>query len=755
MQSENSNIPKQKLPVTKKNKKWREECVEAYIGLSNVNGYGNRRSKLQQLYDYYNGHVETEDYKYVTKPYGKSRKNFPSKIRNYPIIKPIIDLLLGEKSKRPLNYSVVVKNADTVSIKEEAKKETLMQVMRQKFINKLNASGQDTGIPSEEVQMPKHVAELFEKSYVDARATLGQQAMNYIMQEQELFDKFIKGWFHFLVSGECYSHRGVRHNEPFYDIINPIDVDYDKDPDCEFVEDGDWALIRKMAHASTIVDMYREELTDAQIDKLESPESFNGTATGYNASALYGVDQYRSRLIEVITVYWKSMKRVGFLSYMNPTTGEVEEEVVPDKFVMPDELKEAGAEVSFEWVTEVWQGTRIGDDVYIDVRPIYNQRISLDNPSNGKLPINGRKYSEINSDNISLVGLGIPYQINYNIYKYRLEVAIAKSKDIIAQFDINMIPKKWDMDKFMYYVDATGIAWVDYNKEGMQLNPQHQAVMDMSIKTIEQYVVLLESIITEWERISGVNRQRQGSIGTYAGKGTSQQAIVQSSHITEDLFRKYARMEQRDIQALLDYSKEAWAGSKSAMYFMPDGTAEFFSTEGLDYTESNYGIFASNSASDIEKKMKVEQLAQAMIQNGTPASIVAEAIDQESFTAIKGKIRAAEKAQEELAAAQQKAADEMKDKEIQAEKEKLAYEMEDSDKNRQTQIEVALINAEASQDLKRQELKLKAQELKDKDDHNDDKIRLEEKKINADIQIAKDRNRTSEKVAKKKDGANK
>ena len=439
------------------------------------------------------------------------------------------------------------------------------------------------------------------------------------------------------------------------------------------------------------------------------------------------------------------MKQVGFLTYPNPITGEMEEQVVEGKTKLTDELKEAGAKISYEWVTEVWQGTKIADDMYVDVRPVENQRFTLDNPSNGKLPINGRKYSEINSENISLVGLGIPYQINYNIYKYRLEIAIAKSKDIIAQFDINMIPKKWDMDKFMYYVDATGIAWVDYNKEGMQLNPQHQAVMDMSIKTIEQYVVLLESIIQEWERISGVNRQRQGSIGTYAGKGTSQQAIVQSSHITEDMFRKFARLEQRDIQAILDYSKDAWNGSKSAMFYMPDGTSEFFSIDGTDYSETNYGIFASNSASDIEKKMKVEQLAQAMIQNGTPASIVAEAIDQESFTAIKDKIRAAEKAQQELQQAQQQAQMEMQEKQIQAANQQKAMEMENSDKNRQTQIEVALINAEANQELKRQELELKAQELKDKADNMDDKIRLEEKRINSQERVAKDSKRNASK----------
>ena len=31
--------------------------------------------------------------------------------------------------------------------------------------------------------------------------------------------------------------------------LNPLDVDYDLDPDLEFVEDGDWASVKKFVHA--------------------------------------------------------------------------------------------------------------------------------------------------------------------------------------------------------------------------------------------------------------------------------------------------------------------------------------------------------------------------------------------------------------------------------------------------------------------------------------------------------------------------
>jgi hypothetical protein len=689
-----NKIPQQKLSLKKKNKTWREACVEAYIDLS-TSGYSERRDWLKTLYDYYNGVIDEADYRYVLKPYGKTRQNFPSKMRNYPIIKPIIDLLLGEKSKRPLNYTVTVQNSDAVTLKEMAKTELLMKTFEQQFINQMNLTGAQTGVPSKEVEMPQHIAKMFENDYVDNRAIKGQQAINFIIQHQEIYDKLQKAWFHFLVAGEVYTWRGVRGNEPFYDILNPLDIDYDKDPDVEFVEDGDWALIRKFVHASTIIDYYRDFLDESQILRLEDPE--HGSLDSYLTVSNRADDRdlYRERLIEVTTVYWKSRKKLGFLNYIDPQTGTWEEQVVDESFRMPAELKAEGAKIEWEWINEVWEGTRIDGNIYIKIEPCSNQRTSMDNPSKCKLPINGRKYSDLNSKNISLVSLGIPYQLNYNVYKYRLELAIAKSKDIIAQFDINMIPKKWDMDKFMYYVEGTGIAWVDYNKEGIQLSPQHQGVLDLSIKTIEQYIVLLNSIMDEWEKVSGVNRQRQGQVGAYEGKSTSQQAIVQSSHITEDIFKKFSRLEQRDLQALLDYSKEAWLAGKKGMYVMSDGTKEIFDLDSMQHMEADYGIFLSDSGQDQDKLDILKQLAQSMVQNGVPASTIAEMVDADNFSQIKEKIKSAEQAQQQLAQAQQQAEAQNNEAQRNLERERLENENMNNEKDRETKIRIALIQAEA------------------------------------------------------------
>ena len=722
-------IPRQKLSITKKNKKWGEECVEAFIDLSSSgSSHSKQKDDLKILYDYYNGVIDEADYNYVLKPYGKSRKNFPSEMRNYPIIKPIIDLLLGEKSKRPLNYTVTVQNSDAITMKEQQKSEAIAQNLRQKFLQEVQAQGVDMGANMDEIPTPKHIADMFEMNYIDNRAVLGQQAMNYIFQEQEVYDKVQKAWFHYLVTGEAYTHRGVRNSEPFYEILNPLDVDYDLDPDLEFVEDGDWALVRKYVHASTVIDAYYDSLTEQQILELEEPRhSESDISFLYANSANKDTNAFRNRLVEVVNVYWKSRKKIGFLSYIDPETGEVEEIEVEDGFKMPPEIKELGGNLEFKWVNEVWEGTRIDGRFYVNINPILNQRMSLENPSKCKLPINGRRYSDTNSKNISLVKLGIPYQLNYNIYKYRLELAIARSKDIIAQFDINMIPKKWDMDKFMYYVEGTGIAWVDYNKEGIQLNPQHQSVMDMSIKTISQYITLLDSILVEWEKISGVSRQRQGEIGAYEGKASSQQAILQSSHITEDLFRKFERMEQRDFQALLDYSKEAWITGKRGMFVLPDGTTDFLDINSIQHMESNYGIFVSDAGKDQEKLQNIKGLTQAMMQNGAKPGDIAEMLDSDSFTQIKKNLKIADKANAELEQAQQEAQQQMQQQQLEAQQMQLEAENIEREKDRQKDIEIALISAESKDqtasnslnlekmiqdfEIKKQELSLKEQEL--------------------------------------------
>ncbi len=220
-------------------------------------------------------------------------------------------------------------------------------------------------------------------------------------------------------------------------------------------------------------------------------------------------------------------------------------------------------------------------------------------------------------------------------------------------------------------------------KQGIQLSPQHQSVLDMSIKTISQYLTLLESIMLEWEKLSGVTRQRQGQMGTYEGKATSQQSIVQSSHITEDIFRKFSNFEQRELQGLLDYSKEAWLNGKKATYVMPDGSFDELDIDPITHMESEYGIFVSDAGKDVDKKQKIEGLAQAAVQNGLPLSAAIAIYESDSLSQIKDKIVQAEKTAEQLKQAQEQALQQQEQAKLQMQQQIAQQASLDKEKDRQ------------------------------------------------------------------------
>lgn len=665
-----ATTPNQALPLAQKDETWAKQTIDSFIERASFRvGSSGRKLTMSKMYDYYNGFSHHEDYQYVLAPYGgKQRKNFPAEMRTFPIIKPAVDLLLGEKIKRPFNFSVVISNPDVITIKEEAKKEAILKNMYQWFVNKLNEEGMETGMESEEVELPEHVEKIFDRNWKDHRAIMAQNALQYLIPFLRWEEKQQKGWFHFLVSGHAATHKGVLNNEVFYEVVNPLEVDWDRDPNNDFIEDCSWVVLRQLASRASIVDKYNKILTKEQINQLQNPKKTNQDGFFWNNDRGNNIyfdewDDYS----EVCTVYWKSLKLIGFRKYIDEY-GEQLEEVVEEDYIAQD-----GDTLDWRYINEVWQAVRIDGDIYLDVKPFPHQRTSIDNPSICKLPVNGRAYSDINTEFISFVLLGIPYQITYDIYKYRLEAAIARSKDILAMMDINLIPEGWDMDKFMMIIEATGFAWVDFAKEGLSLPPTYQSVMDLSVKTIGQYIELLRYIKEEWEQVSGVTRQRMGEMSQYEGQATGQQSIIQSSHITEDMFKKYSYLEERDLQGLIDYSQLAWINGKKTAFTAPDGSQLYLDIDE-EYSLAEVGIFLSDSAKENEKLMNIKQLTGTVIEQGAPLSLVASMMEAESFVVLKDKIREAEAMTQELEAKQQEAQQQMAEAERQSLLENRAHE---------------------------------------------------------------------------------
>lgn len=636
------DIPNQNISYADKIKddnKWGKLTINAVIGRSTFTT-NSWKLWLKKLYDYYNGNIDINDYKLITEPFGKPIEGEWADVENYPIIKPKVDLLRSEYNKRPKKDMVYVVNDDVVTNMTESLNDELNKSLETLFVNKLNELGVPTGVESEEVELPERVKENFESTYLDKRAINGQKAINYIKVQQHLDEKLDLNFFHALVAGEIYSKKDVVHNEVTYETVNPLDIDFDKDPDLQFVEDGDWVVRRKYMHPSGIIDTFYDKLSEEDVKMIDTL-AIQGPAITSN-SAIYfdrstGFKQW-SRLIEVMHVCWKSRKKIGIVDFIDefgqPQSLEVDElyKATPDQ------------KLTWYWVSEVWEGYRIGTTLFVGIRPIPNQRANLDNLSKCKLPYNGRVMSNVNSTNISLVSLGLPYQKLYNATFHRMKLAMAKMKDDMALIDINWKPLNWSMDKWLEYADRVSMLFVDYSKDSVKMNATHQTRLQLASQTIKLYTDLLAFIKQEWDELCGITRQRQGQINSSETVGGVERAVLQSSLITETYFTLFEQFKQRDLEGLLDYSKLAWINGKKASYVMPESAGiMYLDIDGSLHSETEYGIAISDSSKEQERVNAIKQLAQPMMQNGIAASAIAEVLDSDTIAQAKTKLKVAER----------------------------------------------------------------------------------------------------------------
>lgn len=603
---------------------------------------------VRVFYEAYNNRLPDSYFRYVTNPLNSANTeyhNWPARLRPYSIIRPNIDLLEGEYEKRPFAFTVKVHNADAANALQEKEYQEVLKVLEQQFINQLNQQGMDTGVPSQEVETPEVIKEKLSSNYRDERAKVGEAALDIIIDKfklEEMFKRIFRDW---LIAGEAYTYKGIRGGQMIHERVSPLDIDYDKAPDTEYVEDGMWAVRRTFLTPSEVVDRFHKELEEEQIDLLEDETghlSIRAIGTGMGGSLRDDRDLKRAK-VPVYHVVWKYLTKIGILSFVNPL-GEVETVEVPDNY-KPN--KEAGETVEWYWVNEVWEGYKIEneDEFYLGIQPITTQRNTVNNMSECKLPYNGKRFSDTHSQNVSLVELGLPYETLHRILHFNLEKTIAKSKGKIALLDQNVIPKKygWDEEKFFYWAEATGFALIDRNQPGVDKNFNQYTVLDLGLyQHISSLIDIMNFVKQEWDDLLGITRQRKGDIKSSDSVRGTQAAINQSAVISEKVFSRYEEFVRTELQGLLDVSKLAWLDGFEAIHQGDDMRTSILSIDPAQYIETDYGVYISRSARDLQNLEMVRQQVQSFAQNGASPSTIVDVVQARSLSRLRSILKEAE-----------------------------------------------------------------------------------------------------------------
>lgn len=727
-------MPAQKIPASKKTEDWKQQNVDYIIGHSASSRNGNSRSReeeMQTYYDLYNSIYNEKDLKYVTNPF-KQDDGFPATAQDYNIIKPKIDLLLGEETKRPFNFRVVRTSDIATSDLQDKAKQLLIDYVQASIMSKLGPEEQaryQEALQSGEIMTPEQIQKYLTKDYKDIAEIAAQHSLNYLKQKLNVTHEFFKGWKDALIAGEEIYYVGVINGEPYVERVNPLSFSYEQSADLEFIHEASWCCRKMNMSATEIYDRFYDKMSEKQLNELldmmddgtrgglnpqvrktslDYPHIKTRTINGFSSNPFQNADN-----INVWHCCWKSFKKIGFVTIINPETGAEEEFEVDESYKVTDRE----VNVEWTWIIEVWEGYRVGEDLYIGIQPVEYQHISADNPNSQKLPYTGVVYNNTNSSPRSLVSMMKPLQYMYIVIWYRLELAMARDKGKVVTMDITQIPKSMNIDvaKWMHYLGALGVNFVNPYEEGWDIPGREGGkpsqfnqitALDLTMaNTIDQYINLMDKIESMVSEITGVTKQREGAISSNELVGNVERSVVQSAHITEPLFWVHNQVKKEVLSMLLNTAKFAWKDSdKRCVHYVLDDATRAFLTLSDDFFYEDMDIFLDDSTKNQQQLEALKQLMQPAMQNGASLLDIAEIITMDNINMIKNRLEDIEqKRMEQQQALEEQQAqreqqmiqmqNEVKEEELMIKEAEMDLEKYKIDADNATKITVAQLNA--------------------------------------------------------------
>lgn len=797
-----SGFPRQQLSYKQKGPKWGKDCVDFADAKGSILNFSPvRNSVLHKTinYDLVNMKIHREDIAYVLNPNRLKASFVPDTLQHYPTINSYLNLLQGEAINRPFDWHVIVTNPNAISDIENQKKEAILESL-QSLIENQSFSDED---------FQKRITqqnEYFQYEYQDMREVRANEFLKHYDKQYDFKNIFdTEGIMDALIVKEEHYLCDVQGGEPIIEKLDPLKLRIFRSGNSNRTEDADMIVYEDFRSIGWVYDTYYDVLTKkdcAYLEKLVSgttgdssddimwddrnaymdPEVGNDMVSNpHFFSALLGEHGYTSSAlpydnegnVRVLRVFWKSRRKIKKVKKYDFQTGEEEFHFYPETYVVNKAL---GEEEEVFWVNEAWEGTKIGTDIYVNVRPRPIQYNSMSNPSRCHFGIIGQLYNIGNSNSPSMVDILKPYAYMYDATIDKLYKLLESNLGKLTIFDTASVPDSWKVEKWLYFAKVNHIAIKNSFNEGKKggatgklygaMNNNTTGVIDASVNQEIQFnIQLLDWLDTQMGKACGITPQRLGQISNRETVGGVERATLQSSHITEAIFARHDNLKKRVLECFLETTKLAWRGRKKKFeYITSTGAKRIMEIDGDEYAECDYGLVVDNSQGTQALFQKLDTLAQAGLQNQLfNFSTLMKLYSTES---ISEKIRMMENAEKQAMERQE----EMQQMQMQMQQQQLAqeaqqkqFEMEQEDirnqRDNDTRILVAQIQAQANidssvarasgftenpvQPISEKDRLLLQQKLKEQQDKNQldrERLQVEREKIKSQERIAKDKN---------------
>jgi hypothetical protein len=730
------NLPPQQLPFNKKTKEWRKKHLDWADGKTFFNHDLVRKSVIHKRinYDLLDGKLHMNDLLQIMNPHNTDADFITNSIQHYHIMNSKLNVIRGEERKRNFDYKVVITNPNAISEIEETKKQEIFSRLQELLAN--------TAQSEEEFEQElEKLNSYYMYEYQDFREIRANSLLNHYVKELNIPLIFNQGFMDAMAVGEEIYQCDIVGGEPTIERLDPLKVRVFKSGYSNKIEDAEIIVIEDYWSPSKVIDTFYDVLTKKDRESLEKgcdtaggsvdemdniddrmgfvhrsmvDDTFESSEYlfdpfGEDVDSLAPYDMHGN--VRVIKMYWKSRRKIKKVKSYDVTTGEETFNFYPETYVINENL---GEEEQIFYINEAWEGTKIGKDIYVNMRPRPIQYNRLSNPSRCHFGIIGSVYNLNNSKPFSLVDMMKPYNYLYDVIHDRLNKLIAKNWGKIITLDLAKTPKDWDVEKWLYFAKTNSIAVIDSFKEGNigaatgklagGLNNASSGVIDAELgNSIQHHINLLEFIKMEMSEVAGISKQREGQISNRETVGGVERATLQSSHITEWLFIIHDDVKRRVLECFLETAKIALKGrSKKFQYLMSDFSMQIVNIDGDEFADADYGLLVDDSPGIQDLNAKLDMLAQAALQNQTLN--FSTIMKLYSSSSLAEKQRMVEKNEMELMQRQQQMQQQqmqMEQQKSQMEAQMKQAEMEQKDalnmRDNETKILIAQISAASNQ----------------------------------------------------------
>lgn len=723
-------------------------------------------------------------------------------LKYYPIIPNALNVMVGEFSKRV--SKLMFRDVSDLAYNEMAEQkrqmleETLMKQAEQKLMMQLIDQGMDP--ESEEAQQalsPENLKSLpeieafFSKDYrslIEEWATHQKQVDEERFKMQELEEKQFKTM---LTLDREFWHFKMNEDDYEVEIWDPVFTFYHKSPETRYISQGNFVGKIDLVSVADVIDKYGYLMSEAQMRTLEKiypvkSLTYNDMGVGNNGSMYDGSKSYKwntsapsvgyrqlasfqdnfaaenqdiiswlmndneddvsygnSRLIRTTTIYWKTQRKIGFLTKIDDDGAMVQkfvDETFPvtckplyDTYLFTNKSKDNlvyGEHIDWVWINEVWGGVKIGanrptawmnepqeiNPIYLGINRSTPGRVPFqfkgDKTLYGcKLPVEGAVFTDRNIKSVSLVDLMKPFQIGYNLVNNQIADILVDELGTVILLDQNSLPKnsmgedwgKGNLAKAFVAMKNFQMLPLDThlsNTEGAsQFNQYTQLNLEQTNRLMSR-VQLSKYFKEAAMEVVGITPQRLGNVAASETATGTQQAVNNSYAQTEPYFTHHCDWLMPRVHQMRTDLAQYYHSNKPSVrlqYITSMDERVNFQMDGTDLLMRDMNVYCTTK---VNNRAILDQMKQLALTNNTAGASIFDlgnVIKSESIAELSRVLKEAE--QKSLAERQEKmkADQELQQAQIAAEEKALAearaFDAEQNQLDRETEVLTAEIKS--------------------------------------------------------------